>query len=260
MFLMNVNPYDLGITCLLDNRGHELLSVEPFVSADEIIAKYPVSNGFVDLPTNHKLSDFFDYGELIRSDRATKDGLDNRVPEDELDIMERATYLAKEILDPTREAFGSFRPNSWFRGQQLEYALTGQKGFVTWLNKSYRPSEPSDPSLNLIIDFIRGHQQLTSLQKNNGGSLGKITYALWLRYYNLKQHPKGEAVDLSIAKSGGTSELRDWFINTLRKPFDQLILEFHDPIRPNSGWVHYSLIDESRNEGRKNRRMSFEIK
>lgn len=256
---MNVNPYDLGITCLLDNQGNTLNSVEPFVSADEIIAKYPVSNGFIDLPPSHKLSDFFDYGELIRSDKANELGLDNRVPEEESDILERAAYLATEIMDPTREAFGPFRPNSWFRGQQLEYALTGQKGFVTWLNKSYQP-EGNEPSLKYVVDYVRGHQLLTDLQKHNGGDVGKTTHALWLRYYNLKQHPKGEAVDLSIAKAGGTAELRDWFTDTLRKPYDQLILEFHDPIRPNSGWVHYSLIDESRGEGRKNRNMKFEIK
>ena len=59
------------------------------------------------------------------------------------------------------------------------------------------------------------------------------------------QHTKGEAVDFEIP--GIPNRNIACFIRDSLN-FDQLILEFHDPEEPASGWVHVSL-KESGNRG-----------
>lgn len=54
------------------------------------------------------------------------------------------------------------------------------------------------------------------------------------------QHVKGEAVDFEIAGIANF-DLAVWVRDNLA--FDQLILEFYEPGRPSSGWVHVSLKD-----------------
>lgn len=55
------------------------------------------------------------------------------------------------------------------------------------------------------------------------------------------QHTKGEAVDFEIAGIPNR-EVAEWIRDHLK--FDQLILEFHDPDDPASGWVHVSLKEK----------------
>jgi hypothetical protein len=52
------------------------------------------------------------------------------------------------------------------------------------------------------------------------------------------QHTKGEAVDFEVPGIPN-KKVAAWIRDHLE--FDQLILEFHDPAVPNSGWVHVSL-------------------
>jgi len=54
------------------------------------------------------------------------------------------------------------------------------------------------------------------------------------------QHVKGEAVDFEVPGIANAS-LAQWIKDNLI--FDQLILEFHSPAVPYSGWAHVSLID-----------------
>lgn len=66
------------------------------------------------------------------------------------------------------------------------------------------------------------------------------------------QHLKAEAADYEIPGIAN-EELFQWCAKEL--DYDQLILEFHDPADPASGWVHAStLLDAS-----KNRKMAFKI-
>ena len=51
------------------------------------------------------------------------------------------------------------------------------------------------------------------------------------------QHCKGQAADLEIF-GVPNSEVSDWIKENLM--FDQLILEYHTPGEPDSGWVHVS--------------------
>lgn len=55
------------------------------------------------------------------------------------------------------------------------------------------------------------------------------------------QHTKGEAVDFEIAGIPNRT-VAEWIRDHLI--FDQLILEFHDPEDPASGWVHVSLKEK----------------
>ena len=51
------------------------------------------------------------------------------------------------------------------------------------------------------------------------------------------QHCNGQAADFE-SFSTPNPDLAKWIANNLE--FDQLILEFHDGVNPNSGWVHCS--------------------
>ena len=54
------------------------------------------------------------------------------------------------------------------------------------------------------------------------------------------QHAKGQAADFEIF-GVPNAELAKYIIDHL--DFDQLILEFHNPEEPNSGWIHCSYIE-----------------
>ena len=58
------------------------------------------------------------------------------------------------------------------------------------------------------------------------------------------QHCKGQAADIEIP-GVSNKDLSDWISQNVS--FDQVILEFHDPIEPNSGWVHVSFVSEYSN-------------
>ena len=60
------------------------------------------------------------------------------------------------------------------------------------------------------------------------------------------QHTKGEAVDFEVP-GVPNHKVATWVRDNLE--FDQLILEFYTPEKPNSGWVHVSLKEkENRNQ------------
>ena len=51
------------------------------------------------------------------------------------------------------------------------------------------------------------------------------------------QHAKGQAADFEIFGIAN-AELAKWITENI--DFDQLILEYHNPEEPNSGWIHCS--------------------
>ena len=61
------------------------------------------------------------------------------------------------------------------------------------------------------------------------------------------QHAKGQAADFEIFGTPN-AELAKWIVENL--DYDQLILEYHKPEEPNSGWVHcsYKGADNNRKE------------
>ena len=70
--------------------------------------------------------------ELTRSDLAIRQGIDNGFETDAQ--LQAAVHLAREVLQPLRDAFGSFTPNSVFRGQRLERALKRKPS--SWVSTS----------------------------------------------------------------------------------------------------------------------------
>ena len=58
------------------------------------------------------------------------------------------------------------------------------------------------------------------------------------------QHAKGQAADFEIFGIAN-ADLAKYIIENL--DFDQLILEFHNPEEPNSGWIHCSYKNKEEN-------------
>lgn len=70
--------------------------------------------------------------ELTRSELAARLGIDNGFAND--GELRAAIHLARQVLQTIREKFGSFSPNSVYRGQKLERALKNKP--ATWLSTS----------------------------------------------------------------------------------------------------------------------------
>lgn len=81
---------------------------------------------------NSKISQHFTAAELIKSETAIRQGIDNRFRSDT--IMQSAIALTKAILEPIRSNFGPFSPNSVYRCQILERALKHKP--KSWISKS----------------------------------------------------------------------------------------------------------------------------
>lgn len=66
------------------------------------------------------LSEHFTLRELIRSETADRMGIDNVPTQTEIIRLE---HICDNILEPVREQFGAFRPNSGFRCLELNRAI-----------------------------------------------------------------------------------------------------------------------------------------
>jgi hypothetical protein len=79
-----------------------------------------------------KVARWFKLYELTKSETADRQRIDNAIPSDE--VLRSAAHLARAVLDPIRDRFGSFSPNSVFRSQALERALKNRP--TSWLSTS----------------------------------------------------------------------------------------------------------------------------
>lgn len=70
--------------------------------------------------------------ELNRSELASRRGIANAF--ENAAHLQAAIHLARRVLQPVRDAFGAFTPNSVYRSQALERALKGKP--ATWLSTS----------------------------------------------------------------------------------------------------------------------------
>jgi hypothetical protein len=85
-----------------------------------------------DLEPGDLVAPNFRFHELTRSELASRRGIDNAFPGER--EMRAAVHLAREVLQRVRDAWGSFTPNSVFRGQALERALKGRPS--SWVSTS----------------------------------------------------------------------------------------------------------------------------
>lgn len=79
-----------------------------------------------------RVAKHFKLYELCVSELADRQRIDNRIADDA--VLRSAVHLAREVLDPIREAFGSFTPNSVFRSQALERVLKAKPS--SWISTS----------------------------------------------------------------------------------------------------------------------------
>lgn len=84
------------------------------------------------LDPQDRIAKHFRLYELSVSETADRQRIDNRIPDDR--VLRSAVHLARAVLDPIREAFGSFTPNSVFRSQALERSLKGKPS--SWISTS----------------------------------------------------------------------------------------------------------------------------
>lgn len=90
------------------------------------------SFGFAGLDPRDLIAPNFRVYELTKSETASRLGVNNAFPGDQ--ELRAAIYLARQVLQPIREAFGSFTPNSVFRSQALERAM--KKKPAGWISTS----------------------------------------------------------------------------------------------------------------------------
>ena len=147
----------------------------------------------------HQSAPNFYHREVARSHTASRLGIDNEPP---FCVLENAKNLALNVLQPIRDRFGAFIPNSRYRSEDLEKVIA-KKGYARWLKK-HGVRDPPDN---------------------------------WDWYFERKQHPTGRAADIELP-SISNEELYLWIRENIL--FDQLILEFHTKGDPHSGWVHVS--------------------
>ena len=147
-----------------------------------------------------KVSTNFYVSEVEFSETAVRLEIENKAPEV---VLEAARLVAHHILEPVRTQYIPFRPQSWYRSEALEKAITWEKGFRRWCAKRNLP----------------------------------WTEATWPQYFARKSHPHGQAVDFEIV-GVDNDDLYFWIKENLE--FDQLIREFPKPGDKMSGWVHVS--------------------
>jgi hypothetical protein len=92
--------------------------------------------------------------ELTRSETADRQRIPNHFASD--DELRSAVHLARCVLQPIRDAFGSFSPNSVYRGQALERALKSRPS--SWISTSQHTQGracdveiPGKPTLELAL-------------------------------------------------------------------------------------------------------------
>ncbi|TNE35072.1 MAG: peptidase M15A [Alphaproteobacteria bacterium] len=89
-----------------------------------------------------------------------------------------------------------------------------------------------------ILEPIRDHFSIP-FSPNSGYRCLELNRLL--KSPDTSQHVTGQAVDIEVPCVSNI-DLASWIVDHL--PFDQLILEFHTPGEPDSGWVHCSFVAE----------------
>ena len=85
-----------------------------------------------DLKPQDRIAPNFRLYELSVSELADRRGIDNRIRDDA--VLRAAVYLARTVLQPTRDAFKGYTPNSVYRSQALECEL--KKKPAGWISTS----------------------------------------------------------------------------------------------------------------------------
>lgn len=107
-----------------------------------------------------KMSDNFNYGEVIRSIEAKAQGIDNTMPSI---YYSNAINLAKYVLEPIRKYFDiPFTPSSWYRCQRLNELVGGEKNSQHLTGHAADISVPKI-SLMILAEYIRDNLDFDQL-------------------------------------------------------------------------------------------------
>lgn len=102
------------------------------ISAPDLSGTPPEKISLTGLDPRTLISPNFRAYELTKSDLALRRGIANGFTSD--DHLRAAINLARHVLQPIRDKFGSFTPNSVYRSQALERALKNKP--ATWQSTS----------------------------------------------------------------------------------------------------------------------------
>jgi len=92
----------------------------------------------------------FKYYELTKSNTATRLDIDNSINHQE--TLDSVIALTKHILQPVRDEFGAYKPNSIYRSQALERVL--KKKPESWISKSQHPKGQAGDIEVLPVDNL----------------------------------------------------------------------------------------------------------
>lgn len=146
-----------------------------------------------------KKYNYFELAEFIKSDTATKRGIDNTPS---FEIVDHLNELAREILEPLRAAYGQpIRVSSGYRCPELNAAVKGASGSVHMIG--YAVDLQVSGSFNKFRDFVV--EWLTLTGKHFDQLLieqNKKTGAKWLHIglYNNKGQQRGQIKVMEVDK------------------------------------------------------------
>lgn len=122
---------------------------------------------------NAKVSQYFTYGELWKSEYATRKGIDNRPTEQHL---ENLIWFAKNIGDPCRVYVGGPLHISFYRSEALNNATPGS-------------SKPSFHSLGMAGDIDCDHYGYGTNSDLFQWIVNNLTYSQIIHEFGTKESP-----------------------------------------------------------------------
>lgn len=109
----------------------------------------------------------FTWRELLRSDTATRLGINN-VPPNGSEVWDNLEYLARTILQPCRDKFGPILVTSGYRGPALNKAVGGSSGSFH-LHGMAADFEPINDKYSIkdVFEFVYKNLPYTELIAEN---------------------------------------------------------------------------------------------
>lgn len=102
----------------------------------------------------------FQFFELYQSNTAARLGIDNRPTDPE--IVKALVLHAREVLQPMREQFGPFRPNSVYRSPTVNEAVGGNPKSQHLVGEASDGEFPGIPNIELA-EWIAGNLEFDQL-------------------------------------------------------------------------------------------------
>ena len=157
------------------------------------------------IPSNIKGSDkiapFFYLGDLIKSEVATRRGIDNNF--EIAAYMRNAVFLARNILSPIQDHYGSLVLNSVYRSQHTERALKNKPN--SWVSRSQHSiGQAADIEVSGVSNLMLAEWIKRNLEFDH----------LILECHDKRQGPNSGWVHVSVVAGGPNRGLLQSYIRT----------------------------------------------